>query len=240
MGTVTLKMSDVVTFVNDEITLRKVNDHKVAEYAERMAAGVKFPAIVIGHWPKSEKYGEAGIVDGIHRVNAAAAANLKELEVEHKDFSTLESMLAYMYTANMSHGLPVTEGQRNARIKLIKQVDPKLTLEKIAKQFGLHPSSVDRILKGAQGEGKSGPKGKGANKSKGQKTQEPRKSAAIFKIIENLNIEFLRKRPNQLAELGAYLSPSTEKFPDGELDQDKFQEIQLLHNYLSVMIKELK
>ena len=63
MGTVTLKMSDVVTFVNDEITLRKVNDHKVAEYAERMAAGVKFPAIVIGHWPKSEKYGEAGIVE---------------------------------------------------------------------------------------------------------------------------------------------------------------------------------
>ena len=235
-----MKMSEVVSYVNETIALRKPNDHKVAEYAERMAAGVKFPAIVIGRWPKSEKYGEAGIVDGMHRVSAAAAANLKELEVEEKKFNTLEDMLAYMYTVNMSHGLPVTEGQRNARIKLIKQIDPKLTLEKIAKQFGLHPSSVDRILKGSQGEGKSGPKGKGANKSAGQKSQGPKKVQAMFKTIENLNVEFSRKRPNQLAELGAYLSPSTEKNPDGELDEDKYQEIVVLHNYLGGLIKELK
>lgn len=231
-----MKLSELVKHINEAVSLRNPNKEKIAEYAEHMKAGKAFPPIVIGHWPNSEKYGESGIVDGMHRLSAAQEAGLTEFSTETKKFPTLESALAYMYTANMSHGLPVTEGQRNKRIILLKQIDAKLTLEQLAKEFGLHPSSIDRILKGQQGEGKSGPKG--ANKRKEESA--PKKASQLFKTIEGLNKEFIRKRPNQLVELGAYLSPATEENPEGETDQDKLQELVILHDTLKSLIKELK
>lgn len=234
-----MDIQEALTHVNESIQLRKPDQAKIAEYGEKMKAGVTFPPIVVGTWPHSEKYGSSGIVDGIHRLGGAVFAEHKSIEVTTKKFNTLGEALAYMYAANMEHGLPVKEGDRNKRIKLLKQIDSKLTLEQIGKQFGLHPSSVDRILKGTQGEGKSGPKG-GATASKAHKSQQPKKASALYKSIEALNIEFARKRPNQLVELGAYLSPATEEHPDGELDVDKLQELEILANHLKNLIKELK
>ena len=230
-------LSELEKHVNESIKLRSPNKGKTEEYAERMEAGVTFPPIVIGHWPKSEKYGESGIVDGIHRLIAATLAKRTEFPTETKKFQSLEEALVYAYTANMAHGLPVTESQRNSRIQLLRKIDPKLTLEKIGKQFGLGKSSVDRIIKGDQGEGKPGPKG--ASKSTGQKTAEPKKASGLYKLMTTLNEEFQRKRPNQLVEMRAYLTPSTKEHPDGEVDKERCATIAELTHYLTILLKDL-
>lgn len=228
-----MKVAELTELINEKISLRKPNPAKIAEYAERMLAGVTFPPVIVGHWPKSEKYGDSGIVDGMHRLAAAYAAKLDSIPSESKKFETLEAALLYMYEANMAHGLPVTEGQRNSRIKLIRQIDPKLTLDKIAKQFGLSTASVDRIVKDKQGEGKSGPKG--ANASKGHKSQESLKGKAFVSLMERLDFTFKKARP--VAELIDYLNPEGE---DGNvLNVDALKTIKAVKSHLEGLIKEL-
>lgn len=233
-----MKLKELETYLNESIKLRSPNTEKAEQYGEAMLAGAKFPPIKVGHWPKTEKYGEQGIVDGVHRLLGAAYAKWDDFPTESIKFQTLSDALVYMVTANQEHGIPLTEGQRNKRIVLLKQMDPKLTLEKIGKLFNLHTSSVDRILKGVQGEGKSGVK-TGTHASPAHKNQEPKKAVAIYKSIVALNVEFDRKRPNQLAELGSYCSPISEKHPDGEVDQDKLVQLIKLAQFLTLVIKEL-
>lgn len=233
-----MQLKELATHINESIKLRNPNAAKVDEYTEKMEAGVFFPPITIGYWPKSAKYGESGIVDGIHRLIAATKAKLSEFPTETKKFNTLEEALTFAYTANMAHGLPVTEGQRNNRIQLLKKIDPKLHIEKIAKLFGLGKSSVDRILRGEQGEGKSGPKG--ANKSASHKTLEPKSASALYRMITTFNTEFMRKRPDQHIQLAAYLSPNTEEQPDGEVDKEKLSEVVALIEHLDAIVKLLK
>ena len=74
-------VKELDTWINEKISLRKPNDAKIVEYAERMAEGVKFPPIKLGRWPVNEKYGEVGIVDGLHRVAAASQAKITEFDV---------------------------------------------------------------------------------------------------------------------------------------------------------------
>lgn len=233
-----MKLKELETYVNESIKLRSPNMERAEQYGESMLAGAKFPTIKLGYWPKSEKYGEKGIVDGVHRLLGATYAKLEEFPTESMKFETVADALTYMVKANQEHGIPLTEGQRNKRIILLKQMDPKLTLEKIAKLFNLHTSSVDRILKGTQGEGKPGVKN-GTHASKAHKNQEPKKAAALYKSIVGLNEEFRRKRPNQLAELGSYCSPIVEGHPDGLVDEVKVAELKNLATFLTHIVKEL-
>lgn len=233
-----MKLKDLEPYLNEAIKLRSPNTEKAQAYGESMLAGANFPAIKVGHWPKTEKYGECGIVDGVHRFLGATYAKLSDFPVETIKFHTLTEALTYMVTANQEHGIPLTDGQRNKRIVLLKQMDPKLTLEKIGKLFTLHPSSVDRILKGTQGEGKSGVKS-GTHTNKAHKNQDPKKANSIFKSITMLNEEFARKRPNQIAELGSYCSPIVEGHPDGLVDQEKVNQLKILVMHLNVIVKEL-
>lgn len=229
-----MKLEDLKVEVNEEISLRKPNAAKIAEYAERMQAGAVFPPVIVGQWPHSQKYGSSGIVDGIHRLGAAEVANLESLDVEFKKFPTLEEALSFMYEANMAHGLPVTEGQRNARIKLLKKIDPKLTLERLAKQFNLSKSSVDRILTGDQGEGKSGPKG-GANASKAHADQKPLKPQAFYNQLGKINLTC--EHTQALADAIAYAYPETEKGP--KVDKEKLKVLKEARANLDGIIKEL-
>lgn len=229
-----MKVAEITELINEKISLRKPNPAKIAEYTERMLAGAIFPSVIIGRWPKSEKYGDTGIVDGLHRLAAAHAAKLDSLPTETREFESLEAALLYMYEANMAHGLPVNEEQRNSRIKLIRQIDPKSTLDKIAKQFGLSTASVDRIVKGQQGEGKSGPKG--ANASKGHKSQQPLKGKAFVSLMQRLDFTFKKARP--VIELIDYLNPEGEE--GNVLNVDAVKTIKAVKSHLDSLIKELR
>lgn len=226
-------VSELKELANEKISLRKPNEHKIEEYAERMRAGVVFPPVIVGQWPASEKYGAFGIVDGIHRVGAALKAGVKSLSVEERAFPSLEEALSFMYIANMAHGLPVTEGQRNARIKLLRQIDAKMSIDKLAEIFGLSRSSCDRILKDEQGEGKSGPKG--ANKSKAHKSQEPLKAKAFFNALERICETCESKIA--VADILAFAQPETDKGP--KVDKEMLQSLKATIANLTAMAKEL-
>lgn len=229
-----LRLEELAKAVNESISLRKPNKDTITAYAEKMDAGVEFPPIVIGRWPKSDKYGESGIVDGLHRLAAATQAKLKDFPVEFIQYESLDKALADMYTRNMQHGLPPTEGQRNARIKLLKQINPNETIDTLGKQFGLNRSSIDRILKGKQGEGKSGRKG-GANASAAHKTLEPLKPKQFFALLDRLEFTLNRVRP--VADIVAYCSPESE---DGvKIDQDKKKKLASVVKLLSGVHSEL-
>lgn len=231
---VQMKVDLILTLLNEHVLLRKANEAKTEEYAERMKAGVTFPPIIVGTWPGSDKYGSTGIVDGIHRVGAAVLAGLKEMDVERKSFDSLPQAMAFMYTVNMSHGLPPTEGQRNARIKLLKQLDPKATLDTLADQFKLGRSSIDRILKDQQGEGPSGRK-KGANERKDTKKPEPLKPKPFFVSLERVVFTLSRVRPT--ADIAAYMTPEGDKGPI--VDKEKMAVLKESINLLKALYDEL-
>lgn len=229
-----MKIPELLKLLNEDIVLRPVNDNKVEEYAERMEAGVEFPSVKIGQWPKSDKYGDTGIVDGIHRVFAAKKAGKADLKSESIVFKSIQEALSYMYTANMAHGLPPTEGQRNARMVLLKKIDPTLTLEKMAEQFKIGKSSVDRILKGTQGEGKSGPKS-GAKKSVAHKSLEPLKAKVFLSLLEKINYTLERVRPT--AEIVAYVTPEG---TDGVvLNTEHRDTIRATEKFLGILLKAI-
>lgn len=220
--------------INPEIALRNVQEARVAEYAEKMEQGAKFPPVVVGKFPRSEKYGSEGIIDGLHRLTAARAANLKSFPYEEISYSSLSDMLADMYKRNQAHGLPVTEGQRNARIKLLRAQG--MTLEAIGKEFSLHKSSVDRVVKGAQGEGKSGPK-KGSNKSEAHKDTDGLKPKAFFKALEKIVRTCELKRA--IAKVVEEMIEVTKDAPDGQVNEDMMSLIDETIVHLSTLKKSL-
>jgi len=227
-----MKVTDALKLVNSEIALRSANTGKIAEYAERMENGVKFPAIVIGKWPKSDTYGESGIVDGLHRLFAAQNAKVETLDTQTIEFPGVAEMLTYMYTANMAHGLAPTEGQRNARIVMVKKIDPTLTLEKIASQFKLSKSSIDRILKGTQKEGRGGIQ-TGSKRSKAHKDLEPSKPKAFYalceKIVHTLSVV------SSAADIVHDVTPEGKK--GIELNAEKFDLLGETHKALTDLLK---
>ncbi len=235
MSTSRMLVASLVKEINEAISLRKPHKDTIKSYAEKMEAGVEFPPIVIGQWPKSDKYGESGIVDGLHRLAAASEAKLKDHAVEIVKYESLDQALADMYVRNMQHGLPPTEGQRNARIKLLKQISPNETIDTLGRKFGLNRSSIDRILKGKQGEGKSGRKG-GANASASHKTLEPLKPKPFFALLDRVEFTLARVRPT--ADIIAYCSPEVEdKGPD--VDKEKVKKLQTVVKYLNGILSEL-
>jgi hypothetical protein len=228
-----MQLKELISYVNDSIALRKPNEAKVSEYAERMIAGVQFPPIIIGRWPKDERYGEVGIVDGLHRLKAAHEAKLKDFPTQEKKFASIQEALAFMYTANMEHGLPVSEGSRNSRIKLLRSVDPTLDIVKLGNIFKLGKSSIDRILKGEQGEGKAGRK-TGAKAVK-QQANEPLKPKAFIAVLERILFTFGKKRA--MADIIDHFVPETEKGP--ELDAAKYAVLKEVQEGLQALAKEV-
>lgn len=228
-----MSVEELQKIINPEIALRGVNEARVADYAEKMSQGVKFPPVVIGRFPRSEKYGSEGIIDGVHRLTAAQAAGLKNFPYEEVQYSSLQDMLSDMYIRNMAHGMPVTEGQRNSRIKLLRTQG--MTLEAIGNKFGLAKQSIDRIVRGQQGEGKSGPKG--ASKSKAHATNEGLKPKAFFGALEKINRTFELKRAT--AAVVEHMIVVSEQKPDGEPDDDMLSAINLTIENLTNLKKAL-
>jgi len=216
-------VTDILKHVNEAISLRKPNKDTIARYAELMTGGTVFPPIIIGQWPKSEKYGMMGVIDGLHRLSAAMIAKVAELPVETVQYESLDQALSDMYVRNMQHGLPPTEGQRNARIKLLKQINPTMSPDSLGKQFGLHRSSIARILKDDQGEGKSGPKtGKGANASAAHKSLKPLSPKGIVSLLERIDLSL--SKPAQAADFIKLLTPA-EEGEDVVLDKESYKKL---------------
>jgi hypothetical protein len=137
------------------VDLRAAKEEVINDYALKMKDGQKFPAILLGEFPDSVNDGNKLIIDGMHRFLAAKKAGV-ELDVEVRKYDNAAAALADMVVHNIKHGLRLTTGDRNKRIKLL--ASRGYTDTDLAKMFGLSNMSIGRIKKGEQGEGISGPK----------------------------------------------------------------------------------
>ena len=109
--------------------IRVAMDKKtVAEYKELMKDGTKFPPITI-----YDVGGTLMLVDGFHRLAAAKAAKLKEVEVEIQVGTRGEALKAAL-SANQSHGLRRTNAD--------KRIAMQMATDNYQEVFGGAPSAA--------------------------------------------------------------------------------------------------
>ncbi len=184
--------------------LREISQPKVDEYIEKLKGGTKFPEVLIGEWPKDDTYGEHAILDGRHRLSAYASEG-GSVPYTIKKFGSVAEALAYAYTANMAHGLPVSEGKRNERMRLLAKMGWKV--EQFIETFKLSRASVYAIISpdSKRGEKPGRKKGTKVSKSQAHKSLEPLGSKAFFKQLARIQ-ETLETK-TAFTELIAYLTP---------------------------------
>ena len=115
-----------------------INDATVAEYAEALREGVKFPPVVAFH--DSAKY---WLADGFHRYHAHRQAGLDKIEVDVRRGTRRDAIL-YSVGANTDHGLGRTNDDKR------KAVVTMLTNEAVAKDDDGKPwsdSAIARVCK---------------------------------------------------------------------------------------------
>jgi hypothetical protein len=114
----------------------------VQDYADAMAEGDEFPAIIV--------YGRIGmkhyVADGFHRVLAARKAGRKTIKAEVRDGGKREAMLFAM-RANAAHGVRRTNADKQKAVEacLHDKEWVKWTDTEIARRCAVSPQLVGRL-----------------------------------------------------------------------------------------------
>lgn len=110
----------------------------IDDYAEAMAAGVKFPPVVIFH--DGEHY---WLADGFHRLKAAFASGLDAIDCELRQ-GTLEDAQWYSFSANKTNGLRRTneDKQRAVKSALLHARAASMSNYAIARHVGVDEATV--------------------------------------------------------------------------------------------------
>jgi hypothetical protein len=125
-----VKLSEIVTTCGTQIRA-SINHEAVAEYAEQMLDGVKFPPVVLFH-----DGSEYILADGFHRVMAASRNGFKDILAEvHK--GTRSDALRYALSANAKHGLRRTTNDKRRSIELALSEWPNYSDRQIADICGV-------------------------------------------------------------------------------------------------------
>jgi transposase-like protein len=140
-----MKGVDVVSMPIEQIRLDGGTQPRTAldfaaidDYAEAMAAGVKFPPVVVFH--DGEHY---WLADGFHRVKAAFASGLDAIDCELRQ-GTLEDAQWYSFSANKTNGLRRTneDKQRAVKSALLHARATSLSNSAIARHVGVDEATV--------------------------------------------------------------------------------------------------
>jgi len=144
-----------------DMQLRSPDESVVAEYAEQMKAGSKFPPMIIGVYPEDDERKEM-FIDGVHRLMAMVSSTPQkahknvDVTVEYVEYKNAAVALGTALRLNVGRGLSVSPADRNRRIRLLA-AKFKWNAGQIADLVGLSRVSCHNILSGkAQGEGKPG------------------------------------------------------------------------------------
>ena len=110
----------------------------IDDYAEAMAAGVKFPPVVVFH--DGEHY---WLADGFHRVKAAFASGFDAIGCELRQ-GTLEDAQWYSFSANKTNGLRRTneDKQRAVKSALLHARAASMSNYAIARHVGVDEATV--------------------------------------------------------------------------------------------------
>ena len=108
-----IKLSDLVT---EGLQIRcAIDKDVVAEYAEAMKDGAKFPPIIVYREERKPRKGKKApdlyLADGYHRVGAAKELGLDEIEADVREGGFNEA-LKYALHANAEHGLRRTNADK--------------------------------------------------------------------------------------------------------------------------------
>lgn len=110
----------------------------IDDYAEAMAAGVKFPPVVVFH--DGEHY---WLADGFHRLKAAFAAGFDAVDSELRQ-GTIEDAQWYSFSANKTNGLRRTneDKQRAVKSALLHPRAAEMSNSAIARHVGVDEATV--------------------------------------------------------------------------------------------------
>ena len=119
----------------------EINTEVVAEYAEAMAGGDKFPPVIVfydgvDYW----------LVDGFHRVHVTREAGRDKIQCEVHD-GTIEEARWFSYRVNRTHGIRRTNDDKRKAVKaaLLHPNGAKMSDRKIAEHVGVGHVMVSRI-----------------------------------------------------------------------------------------------
>ena len=115
---------------------RRLDPHKIDEYADHYAARVEFPPIAV-FTDDSAYY----VADGFHRTHAASKAGLETITAAVHE-GTKRDALLYACAANSTHGLPLTsDDKRRVVTRLLEDPEWRQWSDNaIAKHCGVsHP-----------------------------------------------------------------------------------------------------
>jgi hypothetical protein len=122
----------------------ELDQELVAEYAEAMEGGAKFPPVVVFQDGDATNW----LADGFHRLEAARASGLKEIEAEVRRGSLREAIL-FSVGANATHGKRRTnQDKRRAVSKLLADKEWSAWSDnKIAQHTGVSQPFVSSLRK---------------------------------------------------------------------------------------------
>ena len=107
-----MKLSELRTDGGTQ-TRDALNGETVAEYAEKMRTGVRFPAVVAFY-----DGADYWLADGFHRVAGATQAGLADLDVDVRQGDRREAIL-FSVGANDSHGLRRTNADKRRAVNVL-------------------------------------------------------------------------------------------------------------------------
>lgn len=140
-----MKGADVIRLPIAEIRLDGGTQPRTAldfaaidDYAETMAAGVKFPPVVVFH--DGEHY---WLADGFHRLKAAFASGFDAIDCELRQ-GTLDDAQWYSFSANKTNGLRRTneDKQRAVKSALLHPRAAEMSNSAIARHVGVDEATV--------------------------------------------------------------------------------------------------
>jgi hypothetical protein len=112
-----------------------INDEAVADYAEGMIAGHRFPPIVVFHHK-----GDYILADGFHRLRARRLARFETIEAEVHQGTRLDAV-KFSLSANHRHGLRRTNEDKRHAVEIALHEFPAWSDRAVANLCGVtHPS----------------------------------------------------------------------------------------------------
>lgn len=119
----------------------ELNNDKVAEYAECMKDGDKFPPVIV-FWDGSNYW----LADGFHRYHATRRIEVVTIEAEVKE-GTVDEAQVFAFGANAKHGLYLTAADIREIIKrmLLNSITISWTNAQIARHIGCSKMTVGRV-----------------------------------------------------------------------------------------------
>lgn len=169
-----------------KILLRPINRQYVEELAQKLRDGVELPPIQVAVYTEEDGHKSYFMTDGNHTYRACQVAK-KSHSVEVTAYDSLALAMADQLRRNLTHGLRITAGQRDARIRELIEKHNMSTAQ-VGDSVGMSKASVSRIYRGMQNTSGTGQRGARAGQPRGQVVPHALPGTQFIRAVENLHI----------------------------------------------------